>query len=173
LRGVAQSVTLAASSEWMTIPLVTGATGLIAGIRREGKVVETTVLIAAGTALFVAAVWVLVDFVQARRRRKSRARELHQVAFSEPMQLSLPQSEAQGIRQERSELIRIEAENAARMAFIFPDQKMVNPYPEGTPEFVLWTTSYHLVHMELSEARDAAGQAPEASARESRPSRDD
>lgn len=120
---------------------------------------EQAVWIAVGTVMLVAGSVVLWDFVKSLRRRKSRALHYQRMSTSQPMQLPVKPSDP-GMGQERLDLIRMEAENAARMAFVFPGQKAANPYPQGTREFVLWTASYHLVFMELCEAKDTMVEVP-------------
>ena len=114
-----------------------------------------SVLIAVGTAVLAAVVFVLWDLFKTHSRRRSRASHYKRVSTSQPAQL--PESPlVPGLGPERVEFIRMEAENAARMAFLFPPQEVASPYAEGTREHVLWTASFHLQTIELSEARDAA-----------------
>lgn len=126
------------------------------------------------TALFWAAVvagcvigpWLIWDHVRTSLRRRSRSLHFRQMAFTESMQLHKRPADLPGIASERAEFIRRDAENAARMAFVPPGHSPGNPYPEGTPEFVLWTASYHLVHTEMCEATDATGQGTPSQASE-------
>jgi hypothetical protein len=107
------------------------------------------------TILVVAPLW-----RAARRRAQRRARRLHdrRADRESPLQHAPDESPARygAITPERARAIRREAERAARLAAATPGVDAANPYPRGTPEFVLWVTTYHLTLTELDEEAAAA-----------------
>lgn len=75
----------------------------------------------------------------ARRFRPPPATELRWV--TEPARLA---ASAPGMPPALAEHVRRDAEDAARRAAAAGADSPPNPYPPGTPEFVLWVASYHL-----------------------------
>lgn len=107
------------------------------------------------TILVVAPLW-----RAARRQAQRRARRLHdrRADRESPLQHAPDEGPARygAITPERARAIRREAERAARLAAATPGVDAANPYPRGTPEFVLWVTTYHLTLTELDEEAAAA-----------------
>jgi hypothetical protein len=95
-----------------------------------------------------------------RRDAQSRARKLHYQRASyesRPQKLEeMAGSRYDAVGPERAQAISRQAELAA-LATHAGGPQAENPYPRGTPEFVLWVASYHLAMTELEEVDAANG----------------
>ena len=95
-----------------------------------------------------------------RREAERRARKLHyrRASYeSRPQQLEeMAGSRYDAVGPERAQAIRRQAEQAALATHAGAPQPE-NPYPRGTPDFVMWIASYHLAMTELEEAAAASG----------------
>ena len=81
------------------------------------------------------------------RKRFPRAQQLNWdlVQGAEALSSSMPPTVAESIRRE--------AEETARRIAGSRGPEPANPYPRGTREFVLWTTSFHAALAEHAERR--------------------
>jgi len=95
-----------------------------------------------------------------RREAHRRARKLHYLRASHesrPQQLEeMAGARYDAVGPERAQAIRRQAEQAA-LATYNGGAQADNPYPRGTPDFVLWIASYHLAMTELEEIAAAGG----------------
>jgi hypothetical protein len=98
---------------------------------------------------------------RARNAAARRARHLrYQSHESRPHALvTRPGGLSGSMTRERAASIRRSAEGAALLAVRGQAGPPKNPYPEGSPEFVLWVATYHLTVTELSEHADTVDPA--------------
>lgn len=116
-----------------------------------------------GSATAVAVIgyaWRKAADASARRARQQR----YQSFDTRPQRLTQPGTLAGSMGPERAAAIRRSAERAAAIAYRGggPEETR-NPYPEGTPEFVLWVATFHLTMTEIVEQEnmDTGAPAPE------------
>jgi hypothetical protein len=73
---------------------------------------------------------------------------------------SRPAAPPPGIPPDYADLVRRDAEEAAHRAAASGGADPPNPYPPGTPEFVLWVASYHLAMTRLDDTIPPPRSAP-------------
>jgi FtsZ-interacting cell division protein ZipA len=112
----------------------------------------TIVVVVAGT-LWTAA--------QRASKRRARRRQYRQAEYERRMQrrTTQPAPLSPGISRERANAVRRDAENWAQEVASGRAAEPRNPHPQGSQEFVLWITSYHLRLTELSEHDRPEAQA--------------
>lgn len=106
-------------------------------------------LVGSATAVAVIGyVWRMAADASARRARQQR----YQSHETRPQRLTQPGALSTSMGADRAASIRRSAERAALIASRGDDpDEARNPYPEGTPEFVLWVATFHLTMTEIAE----------------------
>lgn len=120
-----------------------------------------------GSAIAVALVGHVWRQLQERSARRAR-QQRYQAHETRPQRLvTRPAPLSGSMGAERAAAIRRSAEGAAYLASTGHLENVRNPYPAGSPEFVLWVATYELTMTELAEIEqgDAAPHqaAPRAS----------
>ena len=119
-------------------------------------------LVARATAVaLIGYVW--RQAVEASSRRARRARYQSHETKPQPL-ASRPGTLSGSMGRDRAAGIRRNAEAAALMASRGRGDAAGNPYPEGSPEFVLWVATFHLALTEIAE-QEAADSGDPAAAR--------
>jgi len=119
---------------------------------------------AGAAALCVLAAWIAYRALAARRSRQF-ARSFRPPPATElrwETEPSRPAAPPPGIPPDYAELVRRNAEDAAYHAAATGAADPPNPYPAGTPEFVLWVASYHLAMTRLDDTIPPPRPAPGA-----------
>jgi erythromycin esterase-like protein len=93
---------------------------------------------------------------RAAERRARKRRYLLAGYESRPQQLRPDSEPAAGIGREEARAVRRHAEEAAALVAVGAGAP-ANPYPRGTPEYVLWIATYHLRLTELAEEQEERG----------------
>jgi hypothetical protein len=102
-------------------------------------------------------IWRIAQDRAARRARHQR----YQLHETRPQRLATrPGTLSGSMGAERAGAIRRSAESAALLASNGHLDNVKNPYPEGTPEFVLWVATFHLAMTELAEQEHADTTEP-------------
>lgn len=115
--------------------------------------------------------WIAWRALAARRARRF-ARSFRPPAATElrwDTPPSRPAAAAPGIPPDYADMVRREAEEAAYRAAANGAEDPPNPYPAGTPEFVLWVASYHLAMTRLDDTIPPPRPAPPPGAEVSPP----
>jgi len=99
---------------------------------------------------------------RARMRRSRRLHYLREMSRSHPQSLSAGLGGAESGASQRLDSIRLDAENAARLAAMGVSSEKANPFPEGTRDHVFWLATFHICLAELEERERVvrAGGAP-------------
>ena len=99
----------------------------------------------------------LRDAAKRRARHSYYARAGH---LSRPQSLvnSAPAPLSGGITPEQASSIKAHAERTAQRDWAAARSSAINPYDHGTPEYVLWYTTYHLRMGELAEQAEAEAE---------------
>jgi hypothetical protein len=107
------------------------------------------------------ALWAAVRRAAARRSRRARRRAYRQAEHERRTQrrVTQPAALSPGISRERAAAVRRDAEKWALEVAKGRAAEPRNPHPQGSQEFVLWVTSYHLRLTELSEQDMGDAQA--------------
>lgn len=114
---------------------------------------DVLVWIAVATVAIAVAVQFGLAVVRAVQRRARRRRYQLFASESRPQPLSAQDAPRTGIGPERARSVRRQAEAAARRTAAGGGEAP-NPYPKGTPEFVLWVATYHLTLTEMDEVAE-------------------
>ena len=106
--------------------------------------------------------WRAWDVQRARQRARSfrppAARELRWDTGP-----ARPAAPPPGIPPSLADHVRRDAEEAARRAAVEGTGMPPNPYPAGTPEYVIWVASFHLAMTQFEPTLPPAPAAPPAS----------
>jgi hypothetical protein len=94
---------------------------------------------------------------RARRREYRKAEEERRAR----RRVTQPAALSPGISRERADAVRRDAEKWALEVAKGRAAEPRNPHPQGTQEFVLWITSYHLRLTELCEPDRPEAQPPQ------------
>lgn len=117
---------------------------------------------AGAVVLGVLAAWIAWRALAAQRARRW-ARAFRPPAATElrwETEPARPAAPPPGIPPDYAGLVRRNAEEAAHHAAATGADDPPNPYPAGTPEFVLWVTSYHLAMTRLDDSIPPPRPAP-------------
>jgi hypothetical protein len=116
------------------------------------------------TALLALALGALAWNTAAQYRRRKARRRRYEEALAQDQQLRreavLRSARRHTMHAASAEAIRRDAEAAARRVARGLVPKVANPHASGTPEFVLWLTTYHLALSDLVEKAATAEEQP-------------
>ena len=121
---------------------------------------DDTLLWFSPAVLILAVAWIWLKRATSRpmapppRKRFPRAEQLRWE------QLPDPAAPPPGMPPAHAAFIRRDAEEAARRVLAAGGPEAPNPYPRGTRECVLWTTSFHLAMAEHAERQAPPSPAP-------------
>lgn len=93
-----------------------------------------------------------------RRARHSYYAQAGQVSRPQSLANSAPAPLSGGITPEQAASIKAHAERTAQRDWVAARSSAINPYDHGTPEYVLWYTTYHLRMGELAEQAEAEAE---------------
>jgi hypothetical protein len=104
----------------------------------------------------------LLQLAQRAAERRARRRRYQRLGHeSAPVRLhSQPATLSGSMGSDRAAAIRRDAETAARLVASGLATEAKNPHLQGSPEFVLWVATYHLVMTELAEEAQGEDGAP-------------
>lgn len=97
------------------------------------------------------------------RRRERQLHYLRAGHYSRPQRLA-PAPAPTGMSPDQAATVQANAERSARQDWIADRRAEANPYSRGSPEYVLWSATYHLTLHELDEP-PAPGADPRVSPR--------
>jgi hypothetical protein len=92
-----------------------------------------------------------VSAARARSRRTRNLRRLREMSRSQPQPLTPAAGGGESETQSRLESIRLDAENAARLAAMGASSEKANPFPEGSREHVIWLATFHICLADVEE----------------------
>ena len=104
-------------------------------------------------ATTVALVLFAADMIRRVLERRARYARYH-LLNTEPQRLTRPVDLGESIGLDRSEAIRLDAENAARIAALRPGPGATNPHPKGSADSILWFATYNLTITQLADTVD-------------------
>ena len=105
----------------------------------------------AGLTLLLLGGLLWVSAARARNRRTRNLRRLRKMSRSQPQPLTPNAGAGESETDPRLESIRLDAENAARLAAMGVSGEQANPYAEGSREHVIWLATFHICLAELEE----------------------
>ncbi|MDE2604674.1 MAG: hypothetical protein KGL68_01995 [Burkholderiales bacterium] len=105
----------------------------------------------AGLTLLLLAGLFWVSAARARSRRTRNLRRLREMSRSQPQPLAPNAGAGESEADVRLESIRLDAENAARLAAMGVSSEKANPFAEGSREHVIWLATFHICLAELEE----------------------